>query len=179
MVTNSIRQGKCLASNLVPRLYRNFDQEFERILTRKSSERKIGVCWELADTSFGFSLTAADEDDNRVTLSFPYPKEPARTPQADNLRNQLAKLGNTPFEVAGHLSEEASGIRLNLSDNWFLPASVVADWRRQVIDRLIAARRVTYRRELAVWKPTSHAFPATSLTYLGNVMNGAARSFYQ
>lgn len=34
------------------RLYRNFDQEFERILTRKSSERKIGVCWELADTSF-------------------------------------------------------------------------------------------------------------------------------
>ena len=42
------------------RLYRNFDQEFERILTRKSSERKIGVCWELADTSFGFSLTAGN-----------------------------------------------------------------------------------------------------------------------
>ena len=161
------------------RLYRNFDQEFERILTRKSSERKIGVCWELSDTSFGFSLTAADEDDNRVTLSFPYPKELARTPQADNLRNQLGKLGNTPFEIAGHLSEEASGVRLNLSANWFLPASVVADWRRQVIDKLIAARRVTYRRELAVWKPTSHAFPATSLTYLGNVMNSAARSFYR
>lgn len=48
-----------------------------------------------------------------------------------------------------------------------------------VIDKLIAARRVTDRRELAVWKPTSHAFPATSLTYLGNVMNGAARSFYR
>ena len=161
------------------RLYRNFDQEFERILTRKSSERKIGVCWELSDTSFGFSLTAADEDDNRVTLSFPYPKELARTPQVDNLRNQLGKLGNTPFEIAGYLSEDASGIRLNLSANWFLPASAVADWRRQVIDKLIAARRVTYRRELAVWKPTSHAFPATSLTYLGNVMNSAARSFYR
>lgn len=97
----------------------------------------------------------------------------------DNLRNQLGKLGNTPFEIAGYLSEDASGIRLNLSANWFLPASAVADWRRQVIDKLIAARRVTYRRELAVWKPTSHAFPATSLTYLGNVMNGAARSFYR
>ena len=95
------------------------------------------------------------------------------------MRSQLAKLGNTPFEVAGHLSEEASGIRLNLSANWFIPASVVADWRRQVIDKLIEARRVTYRRELAVWKPTSHAFPATSLTYLGNVMNSAARSFYR
>ena len=30
-----------------------------------------------------------------------------------------------------------------------------------------------------VWKPTRHRFPATSLTYLGNVMNTAARSFYQ
>ncbi len=88
-------------------------------------------------------------------------------------------MGNTPFEIAGYLSEDASGIRLNLSANWFLPASAVADWRRQVIDKLIAARRVTYRRELAVWKPTSHAFPATSLTYLGNVMNSAARSFYR
>lgn len=37
------------------RLYRNFDQEFERILTRKSSERKIGVCWELSDTSSGLA----------------------------------------------------------------------------------------------------------------------------
>ena len=84
----------------------------------------------------------------------------ARTPQADNLRSQLAKLGNTPFEVAGHLSEEASGIRLNLSANWFIPASVVADWRRQVIDKLIEARRVTYRRELAVLETDQPCFPS-------------------
>lgn len=56
------------------RLFRNFDQEFERILARKSAERKIGVGWELADTPSGFALTAADEDGNRITLSFPYPK---------------------------------------------------------------------------------------------------------
>ena len=161
------------------RLYRNFDQEFERLLARKSSERKIGVCWELADTSFGFSLTITDEDDNRVALSFPYAKELARTPQADNLRNQLAKLGNTPFEIATALSEDASGIVLCLSQNWFLPASVVADWRRQAIDKLVAARRITYRRELVAWKQTGHAFPAKTLTYLGNVTNSAARSFYQ
>lgn len=36
------------------RLFRNFDQEFERILARKSAERKIGVGWELADIPFGF-----------------------------------------------------------------------------------------------------------------------------
>ena len=167
------------------RLFRNFDQEFERILARKSAERKIGVGWELTDTPSGFALTAADEDGNRITLSFLYPKELARTPQSENLRTQLGKLGNTPFEVmplGGTDSPSATtapAIAINLSQNWFIPASVIADWRRQAIDKLIAARRITYRRELHVWKPTRHRFPATSLTYLGNVMNTAARSFYQ
>ena len=167
------------------RLFRNFDQEFERILARKSAERKIGVGWELADTPSGFALKAADEDGNRITLSFPYPKELARTPQPENLRTQLGKLGNTPFEVmplGGTDSPSATtapAIAINLSQNWFIPASVIADWRRQAIDKLTAARRITYRRELHVWKPTRHRFPATSLTYLGNVMNTAARSFYQ
>ena len=167
------------------RLFRNFDQEFERILARKSAERKIGVGWELADTPSGFALTAADEDGNRITLSFPYPKELARTPQPENLRTQLGKLGNTPFEVmplGGTDSPSATtapAIAINLSQNWFIPASVIADWRRQAIDKLTAARRIIYRRELHVWKPTRHRFPATSLTYLGNVMNTAARSFYQ
>lgn len=167
------------------RLFRNFDQEFERILARKSAERKIGVGWELTDTPSGFALTAADEDGNRITLSFPYPKELARTPQPENLRTQLGKLGNTPFEVmplGGTDSPSATtapAIAINLSQNWFIPASVIADWRRQAIDKLTAARRITYRRELHVWKPTRHRFPATSLTYLGNVMNTAARSFYQ
>lgn len=160
------------------RLYRNFDQDFERILVRKSSERKLAVNWELSDTSWGFALTATDEDDNHVTLSFPYSKELARTPQAENLRTQLSKLGNTPFEVVNNVSDEASGLVLKLSQNWFIPASVIADWRRRVIEKLIAVRRITYRRELAVWKPTRHAFPMTSLTYLGNVMNTAAKSFY-
>lgn len=155
-------------------LYRNFDQNFEHALARKSSERKIGVSWQLAETSFGFSLTAADEDNNRVTLSFPYAKEPARIAQQNNLRTQLSKLGNTLFEMSSFSMEQRTASEFN----WFIPASVVADWRRQVIDKLIAVRRITYHRELAVWKLTKHSFPATSLTYLGNVMNTAAKKFY-
>ncbi|ADV43167.1 peptidase U32 [Bacteroides helcogenes P 36-108] len=159
------------------RLYRNFDQEFERVLARRSSERKIGISLDLSETAFGFVLSASDENGNRVTLSFPYPKEPARTPQQDNLMTQLSKLGNTPFELMA-LPKGAAGVAIHLSGNWFIPASVVTDWRRQVLDKLVAARRIAYRRETAVWKPTGHAFPVPSLTYLGNVMNSAARSFY-
>lgn len=151
-------------------LYRNFDQEFEKILARRSSERKMAVAIRLADTAFGFALTLTDEDDNRVTLSLPRAKEPARTPQEENLKTQLAKLGNTPFE--------AERVDIDFTENWFLPASVLVDFRRQAIEKLIAARRINYRRELAVLRPTTHAFPQTTLTYLGNVMNARAASFY-
>ena len=152
-------------------LYRNFDQEFERILARKSSERKIAVCILLAENNFGFSLTMTDEDDNSATLTLPRDREPARTPQADNLKNQLAKLGNTPFE--------AERIDIDFSENWFIPASVLSELRRQLVEQLIIARKVNYSRELAVWKPTTHTFPQQTLSYLSNVMNTRAASFYQ
>ena len=151
-------------------LYRNFDHEFEKILARKSSERRIAVSVRLTDTPFGFALTLTDEDDNSVTLSLAREKEPARTPQEENLKTQLAKFGNTPFE--------AVRIDIDFAGNWFLPASVLADFRRQAVEKLISVRRINYRRELFVLKPTAHAFPQSTLTYLGNVMNGQAVSFY-
>ena len=151
-------------------LYRNFDQEFEKILARKSSERRIAVSVRLTDTPFGFALTLTDEDDNSVTPSLAREKEPARTPQEENLKTQLAKFGNTPFE--------AVRIDIDFAGNWFLPASVLADFRRQAVEKLISARRINYRRELFVLKPTAHAFPQSTLTYLGNVMNAQAVSFY-
>ena len=152
-------------------LYRNYDQEFEKALSRKSAERKIGVAIELAENNFGFSLTLTDEDKKSVTVTLEYGKEPARTPQTENLKNQLGKLGNTPFE--------ATSIEINLKDNWFIPSSMLAELRRNAVEKLIADRRMTYKQEIAVWKPTTHSFPTTNLTYLGNVMNSKAASFYR
>ena len=174
---NRVEDNRIFPAGEVPRipprtrLYRNFDQEFEKLLARKSAERKIALRWALWETPQGFALSAEDEDGNRAARSFDYPKELARSPQDANLRAQLGKLGNTPFEAVGEMD-------IRLAENWFLPASVVTDWRRQVVDCLLQVRRIRYRREWQVWKPTAHAFPLASLTYLGNVMNGEARRFY-
>ena len=174
---NRVEDNRIFPAGEVPRipprtrLYRNFDQEFEKLLARKSAERKIALRWALWETPQGFALSAEDEDGNRAARSFDYPKELARSPQDANLRAQLGKLGNTPFEAVGEMD-------IRFADNWFLPASVVTDWRRQVVDCLLQVRRIRYRRELQVWRPTAHAFPLSSLTYLGNVMNGEARRFY-
>lgn len=151
-------------------LYRNFDQEFEKIMQRESSERKISISMLFEDNEWGFSLTLKDEDNIRVTLQLEREKELARTPQKDNIVNQLGKLGNTLFV--------ASNIDVELSDNWFIPASVLADLKRNAVDKLLQARRINYKVELAAIPKENVEFPSKELTYLGNVMNKRAFEFY-
>lgn len=175
---NKVEGNKLFPAGAIQRIkpktpiYRNYDQDFEKLLTRKSAERKIGVDWVLSETAFGFALTVSDEDKNSVTLSFPVEaKEKARTSQHDNLCSQLKKMGNTPFRTRS--------VVIQCSEEWFIPSSLISDWRRLATDRLVALRRINFRRELQVWKPTNHSYPTSSLTYLGNVMNGKAEKFYQ
>lgn len=79
------------------RLYRNFDQEFERTLQRQSAVRRIEVDMNLGENAFGFTLTLTDEDGNRASTAIEYAKETARSPQDENRRTQLAKLGVRPW----------------------------------------------------------------------------------
>ena len=153
------------------RLYRNFDQEFEKLMQKKSAERKMAVDICLTENNFGFTLSFTDEDDNSVSITLERAKEPARTPQADNLRNQLSKLGNTPFE--------ANDIKIDLSDNWFIPSSELSELRRNAVEKLLEARRINYRREVFRLKESKTKFPVSTLTYLGNVMNSSAAEFYK
>ncbi len=158
---------------LVPRtvLYRNHDREFERQMAQKSAERKIAVEMVLDENPFGYTLTLTDEDGVRVSVASEQEKENARSPQAENLRACLSKLGNTPFEI--------SRVDINETENRFIPASRLTDLRRRGIDSLSAARRMRYRQPLGRLPATSHAYPESELTYRGNVMNAAAAAFYQ
>lgn len=172
---NRVEQNKLFlvskVEGLLPKmvLYRNLDQQFEQTLAKKSAERKIAISWHLFETSVGFALGARDEDGNEVTLSFPCEKQKAEKPQRENIARQLSKLGNTPFVNEQTIIDH---------EEFFIPSSVLADWRRQVIDELTKLRFVNYRQEVAVWKQTEHPYLQQSLTYLGNVMNKQARAFY-
>lgn len=173
---NSVENNKLFPQDMPrlkpkTRLYRNFDQEFEKLMQKKSAERKIAVDICLAENNFGFTLSFTDEDDYSVSITLERAKEPARTPQADNLRNQLSKLGNTPFE--------AKDIKIDLSDNWFIPSSELSELRRNAVEKLLEARRINYRREVFRLKESKTKFPVSTLTYLGNVMNSSAAEFYK
>ena len=71
-------------------IYRNYDQEFEKLLAKPSAERKMVVRITFAENPFGFTLTLEDETGARVMLAEPFEKEPAQRPQEENIRYQLA-----------------------------------------------------------------------------------------
>lgn len=152
------------------KIYRNFDQEFERVMQKKSAERKMAVSMLFEENNFGFTLTLTDEDDNCISVTLPAEKTLARTPQAENLKNQLGKLGNTPFEL--------EKLDISLSADWFVPSSALADLRRNAVEKLLEALRINYPQERVRFPKTTHAFIAGDLTYLGNVMNTKAQAFY-
>ncbi len=154
-------------------LYRNRDHAFMRLLEKDSATRKIAVDAVLYETRDGFALTLTDEQGFIATAQVAAEKQPANdTQKAEaSLRENLAKLGNTDFV--------ATEISLELTQCWFLPASVVNQLRRDAVEQLIDIRTLAYERPplRAAAEPPA-VYPQDSLSYLANVYNQKARDFY-
>lgn len=159
--------------NISPKmkLYRNYDHEFEKVLAKESGIRKIEADLLLEETSDGFRLTLTDTDGFTAVAEMQQAKELARSEQSENQKKQLAKLGNTLFE--------ARNVTIGFDEPYFIPSSVLAELRRNGAEALLDARKKGYKRNEPVFKPTMHAFPQLQLSYLGNVTNTNAKSFYQ
>jgi len=152
------------------RIYRNNDHEFEKILSKKTAERKISAQIQLRETSIGFELKMEDEDGFCTSIDYSAKKETAQKDQTENIKNNLKKTGDTIFSVAS--------VDIQFSENLFIPASSLSQWRREITEKLLLNRFENYPRQEVAHTPTTHAFPAKEITYLGNVSNNKAKSFY-
>ncbi len=151
-------------------LYRNYDIEFEKVLSKESATRKIGIDILLREIPSGYEVVMTDEDGYKVRAVTEWKKEDARTLQEDNIRTQLSKLGGTRFE--------AVDVEIQLEGERFIPSSLLSDMRRSVAEKLESLRLESYTRPLPGTPATPH-YPVKELSYLGNVMNAQARTFYQ
>lgn len=151
-------------------IYRNLDQEFDKLLAADSAVRKLAVDITFYATTHGFAASMTDEDGHSVTLPLDMPMEEARRPQRSRIEEELGKLGNTPFV--------ARTVSIEMSREWFIPISSIAELRRQLVDELVRVRHIDYRTDQMERKQTDVVYPQRQLTYLGNVMNGQARQFY-
>ena len=153
-------------------VFRNYDQEFEKTLSKESATRKIGVDILFEETEQGYKASFTDEDGFTASSEVEWKKEDARTPQEANIKTQLSKLGGTNFEAAG--------VKVQLNGERFIPSSLLSDLRRSATEKLEALRQESYKRPaVGIAKMSLTQYPALNLTYLGNVMNAQARTFYQ
>ncbi len=150
-------------------LYRNYDCEFERTLSRPLPPRRLSIALAFAATPGGFSLTATTESGITCTVDAALEKEEARASQQENINTQLKKWGNTPFE--------ASSITVGYSENWFVPSSLLSDMRRRLCDTLVATLRSNHLRE-PMQSIAKAPFVSKTIDYTGNVSNSLARAFY-
>lgn len=153
------------------RLFRNYDCQFEKQLAKESAVREIPIMISFCDSDEGFTVTMDDFEGNIAEVTLPFAHQRALKSQDENIKVQLSKLGTTVFS--------ADGVRIDMSDNWFVPSSLLSDMRRLAVERLMETRernRVRTQRKKEV--ESSSPLPE-KITYLGNVMNSEAKSFYR
>lgn len=138
-------------------LFRNRDQAFERLLEKPSAERRIPIVIELDETATGFTLKLTDDLGCCGTATLQLDRQPAQNPERVSaaLQENLGKLGNTHFY--------ADDTRLHLSQPWFIPASSINVLRREAVEQLESARKVTYQRPARKIPPNHLQFFLTIL----------------
>ena len=147
------------------RLYRNSDQEFERLLSRQSADRRIPITILLRAVPEGFTLTAQG-----VSVRISCEHQEARKSPIENIMIQLSKLGDTIYSC--------EDVDIPDDFNYFIPNSVLSDMRRALIAELQNNRtggqapcEVTKRSQIA-------EYPLYSQDYLHNISNQLSQRFY-
>ena len=151
-------------------LYRNYDCDFERQLSRPDVARRMRVDLTLCENADGFVLKGIDESGLECSVSTVFEKQEARTSQRDNIVKQLGKWGNTPFEVGE--------VNVEFSSEWFVPSSLLSDMRRSLCEELIKRHNEEDSREDMRLADNAIPFVADELDYKGNVSNSHAKAFY-
>ena len=159
------------------KLYRSFDQEWNRLMAGHTADRRMVVNWTLQETPAGFCLTAVREDGLRRSADFDMAHEPARSDQTEQIRDVLSKTGNTSFMTVA--------VSVVFSQPWFIPRSQLAEWRRTLLNLLMVepVHPVKYMDGFSEKHGSLQAdevSPVFNLpsTYLANVSNRLSHRFY-
>ena len=149
-------------------LYRNNDQEMERVLSKTSSVRKIPVTLSLQSVDGGFEISASIAQLSTVSSFFPLEHQQAQKPPRENIIRQLTKLGETIYEC--------SEVDVSEDFNFFIPNSVLSEMRRTVVEKL-SKQKLVFGEKVAANMSSRNA-PAYDYPYLYNISNHLSRDFY-
>ena len=153
-------------------LYRNRDKEWDDAISSAKTSRTIKVDMVLRTVgNDSLALELTDERGNSVAHCVTVgPLTTAVTPQEGPRRQVLGKLGGTIYR-AGNI--------IDLVGQYFIPASQLTALRREAVELLDRAQRMTYPYRYRLKENTEYSCPVTTLTIHDNVANSKAEEFYR
>lgn len=148
------------------RLYRNFDIEFQSLLSKPTAVRRIPVAVSLTDRTVSIS-----DGVNVVTENIDTELSKAEKDQTENIKTSLSKLGETPYVATS----------VKVDTPWFFPMSVLTAARRSAVGKLTALRqqKALDSREKFSVKNNAAAYPLAKADYSENICNTLAEEFYK
>lgn len=154
------------------KVYRNYDHRFALALDRSRTRRKIAVTAHLTLSADGITLLATDCEGVQATVKREMPLEPStdREKMILTAERQVAKSGGTLFDVE---STKVEG------GEFFAPASVIADVRRECLELLLRRRLERQLPHRILADDCSARYPYHSVTRYENVTNRLAEEFYR
>ncbi len=153
-------------------IFRNYDHRFNKLLAASRTRRTIRVTAQVEVSADGVRLTYVDCEGARAEASRSAALDLARDPAANaaSLRTQAAKSGDTIFAVGE--------VRVDGAER-FVPASLMAELRREGLERLLAARMQLPRPHRILPENPAARYPSETVAAEENVTNRLAEAFYR
>ena len=152
-------------------IYRNFDKEFNDSLSKETAERKLLVDIKMSQTPSGMLTEIADETGEAISIHTSLEKAMAKSNQSEAREKVFRKMGGTPFQL--------NKIEYGDTEGLFIPASILTEIRRNLIDKLLTAKRISYKFKYRGKEDKNAAYPYKELTFADNVANRLAAQFYK
>lgn len=140
------------------RLYRNNDQEFDRLISKPSAERRIPIRLSLRVVADGFELNG---------IHFDVEHQQAQRPQRENIIRQLTKFGDTIYMC--------NEVDIPEDFNYFIPNSVLSEMRRSLVAKMMSERSPRHAFEVGADHGT---VPEEEWAYMLNISNRLSQQFY-
>lgn len=174
---NAVEGRRVLPNKMQPMapgtaVYRNYDHRFQKLLAADRTRRTIAVEAAVRLTAEGITLHLTDCEGVRAEVRRMQPLDAAQNcaKNREAVCRQVVRSGETIFRVE---RVEVEG------EEWFAPASLVAELRREGLERLLEERlKRPAERRILPENPAAR-YPHTTLTAEENVTNRLAEAFYR
>lgn len=155
-------------------IYKNYDVNYNKLLVNKSAELKLPVQITIYETDNGLCFETIDSDNIMSKYEIQSSFELAKN--SDSMkrvwRENFSKLGNTIFEL-----EE---LNFMLTQMYFIPSSLLNQWKNIIVQNHLEARKISYQRECFEIHPTCHPYVSDKkIDYSLNVHNTLSKKFYE